>query len=175
MNLVQFKKNLEQELEVKILNTGSTPLLDRLQIHLDNLDQKYNLATMLNPKNLENELYLSMLYQIVSPARKKNIFRIFYEGEEIQGTTDRAKIQNLVIKIGINNIKKLETYNRFLYKKDIGEAIGNAYKIIGKNHSFDTSFGGVGASSVGRYFVKEIKDILKLNVEFIYEETFSYS
>jgi hypothetical protein len=175
MDLVKFKQNLERELEIKILNKGKTPLLDRLQIHLNNLKQKYNLATMLNPKNLEEELYLSMLYQIIYPARKNNVFNISYEGEKIHGNTDRAKIQNLIIKIGVDDIKKLPTYSRFLYKKDIAEVVGNAYKVVGENHSFDTSFGGVGASSSGRYFVKELKDILKLNVEFTYEEEFSYN
>jgi hypothetical protein len=46
---------------------------------------------------------------------------------------------------------------------------------VGENHSFDTSFGGVGASSVGRYFIKEVGDTLKLDIKFKYEETFSYN
>jgi hypothetical protein len=116
-----------------------------------------------------------MLYQIVYPARKKNSLKVLFEGEEIKGTTDRAKIQNLVIKLGVDKINKLKTYSRFLYKKDIGEVVGNAYKVIDEKYSFDTSFGGVGASSSGKYFVKEVKDILKLDIKFIYEETFSYN
>ena len=175
MDLIKFKKDIEKELELKILDKGETPILNRLQTHLDHLTQEYNLSTMLNPKNIEHELYLSMVYQIIYPARKKNIFKIFYDNVEIKGATDRAKIQNLVTKIGVNNIQKLKTYKRFLYKKDIGEVVGNAYKVVGNNHSFDTSFGGVGASSSGRYFVKEIQEVLKLNVEFKYEETFSYN
>ncbi len=175
MNLVKFKKDIEKELEISILKNGETPILDRLQTHLDNLKQEYNLATMLNPQNIQHELYLSMLYQIVYPARKKNIFKIVYDGEVINGKTDRSKIQNLIIKIGSDKIKKLPTYSRFLYKKDIGEVVGNAYKVIDNNYSFDTSFGGVGASSSGRYFVKELKETLKLKVEFTYEETFSYN
>ena len=175
MDLNTFLKDIEKELELNILKKGETPILDRLQIHLDNLDGDFNLATMLNPKNLKVELYLSMLYQIVYPAKKRTTFNIIYEGQEIEGKTAREKIQNLNIKVGANNIKKLKTYSRFLYKKDIGEVVGNAYKIIDENHSFDTSFGGVGASSVGKYFIKELKSTLKLNIEIRYEKTFSYN
>ena len=175
MDLKKFIKDIEKELGLRILNKNETPILDRLEIHLEQLDKEYNLATMLNPQNLKSELYLSMLYQIIHPAKKKNIFNIIYEGQGIEGKNDREKIQNLASKIGADNIKKLKNYSKFLYKKDIGEVVGNAYKVIDENHSFDTSFGGVGASSVGRYFVKELKSTLKLNIEFTYEKTFSYN
>lgn len=175
MDLIQFKKDIEKELELSILGNGETPILDRLQIHLDNLNQEYNLSTMLNPQNIQHELYLSMIYQIVYPAKKRNIFKIFYNGREIEGNTDRAKIQNLVIEVGVENIKKLKSNKRFLYKKNIDEVVGNAYKVVDENHSFDTSFGGVGASTMGRYFINEIKDTLNLNIEIKYEETFSYN
>lgn len=175
MDLIQFKKDIEKELELSILGNGETPILDRLQIHLDNLSQEYNLSTMLNPQNIQHELYLSMIYQIVYPAKKRNIFKIFYNGKEIEGNTDRAKIQNLVIEVGVENIKKLKSNKRFLYKKNIDEVVGNAYKVVDENHSFDTSFGGVGASTMGRYFINEIKDTLNLDIEIKYEETFSYN
>ena len=176
MKYQKFLNEIERELELRMLEKGETPILDRLQIHIDNLDNKdYGLDTLLNPNNIKHELYVSMLYQIVYPAKSKNIFTITYEGQEIEGKNDREKIQNLAIKIGADDIKKLKTYSKFLYKKNIGEVVGNAYKIIDKNHSFDTSFGGVGASSVGRYFVKELKNTLKLNIEFTYEKTFSYN
>ena len=176
MNLDKFLKDVERELELRMLKKGETPILDRLQIHIDNLDNKdYGLDTLLNPNNIKHELYVSMLYQIVYPSKKKTTFNIIYEGQEIEGKTHREKIQNLSIKVGANNIKKLKTYSRFLYKKDIGEVVGNAYKIIDENHSFDTAFGGVGASSVLKSFIKELKSTLKLNIEIRYEETFSYN
>jgi hypothetical protein len=175
MDLIKFKNDINEELRLKKSKKDETPILDRLQIHLNNLTQDYNLATMLNPKNMNSELYLSMLYQIVYPAKSKNKFLLKYNGNIIKGKTDRDKIQNLVNIIGIDNIQKLQTYSKFLYKKDIGDVIGNGYKTIGNNHSFDTTFGGVGASSKIKGFIKEIQDILKLNIEIIYEKSFSYS
>ena len=44
MNLKKFLKDIEKELELDILKEGETPILNRLQIHLDNLDEDYNLA-----------------------------------------------------------------------------------------------------------------------------------
>ena len=70
MDLKKFIKDIEKELELRMLNKSNTPILDRLEIHLEQLDKEYNLATMLNPQNLKSELYLSMLYQIVYPAQK---------------------------------------------------------------------------------------------------------
>ena len=67
MDLNKFLKDIERELELDILKKGETPILDRLQTHLDNLDGDFNLATMLNPKNLKVELYLSLLYRIINP------------------------------------------------------------------------------------------------------------
>ena len=176
MNLDKFLKDVERELELRMLKKGETPILNRLQIHIDNLNNKdYGLDTLLNPNNIKHELYVSMLYQIVYPAKKRNIFKIFYNGKEIEGNTDRAKIQNLVIEVGVENIKKLKSNKRFIYKKNIDEVVGNAYKVVDENHSFDTSFGGVGASAMGRYFINEIKDTLNLDIEIKYEETFSYN
>jgi hypothetical protein len=175
MNLKEFEQNIEKELELRMLNKNNTPILDRLEIHLEQLDKEYNLATMLNPQNLKSKLYLSMLYQIIYPAKIKNKFYIKYQGKQIEGETDREKVQNLVISIGTKNIQKLKSYNKFLYKKNIGEVVGNAYKVVDNNHSFDTSFGGVGSSSKIKGFIKEIKDILNLDVEIIYEKTFSYN
>lgn len=177
MNLERFKKDIELELETKILNANTpTPILDRLQTHLDTLENKFDLySQMLNPKNLENEMYLSMLYQIIYPAKKRVEFKIYLDDEEIIGKTGREKIMKLVKIIGSEKIKKLKRYNKFLNKKEIGEAVGNAYKIIDEKYSFDTSFGGVGASSMGKYFINELKQQLNLNVKYTINETFSYN
>ena len=173
MDLQQFYKDIERELELSILGKGQTPILDRLEIHLDALDTDYNLATMLSPKNLNVELYLSMVYQIVHPSRPKKHIKITFDNVEILGKNTREKIKNLVIKIGVDKIQSLPTYHRFLYKKDIGDVVGNAYKAVDENHCFDTSFGGVGATSIFTYFATEVKKTHKLDIE--YEETFSYN
>lgn len=83
MDLIQFKKDIEKELELSILGNEETPILDRLQIHLDNLNQEYNLSTMLNPQNIQHELYLSMIYQIVYPSKKIQKVKITVDGIEI--------------------------------------------------------------------------------------------
>tara|TARA_B110000908_G_C9946635_1_gene310658 strand:+ start:45 stop:566 length:522 start_codon:yes stop_codon:yes gene_type:complete len=173
MDLQQFYKDIERELELSILGKGQTPILDRLRIHLGTLNTDYNLATMLNPKNLNVELYLSMVYQIVNPSRPKKHIKITFDNVEILGKNTREKIKNLVIKIGVDKIQSLPTYHRFLYKKDIGDVVGNAYKIVDENHFFDTSFGGVGATSLFTYFATEVKKTHKLDIG--YEETFSYN
>jgi hypothetical protein len=114
-----------------------------------------------------------MVYQIVHPSRPKKHIKITFDNVEILGKNTREKIKNLVIKIGVDKIQSLPTYHRFLYKKDIGDVVGNAYKIVDENHFFDTSFGGVGATSLFTYFATEVKKTHKLDIE--YEETFSYN
>lgn len=81
MNLKKFREDIEKELELRILNKNNTPILERLEIHLEQIDKKYNLATMLNPQNIKSELYLSMLYQIVHPAKKIQKFSIEVDGK----------------------------------------------------------------------------------------------
>jgi len=84
MDLEKFLKDIEKELELRILGKGKTPILDRLQIHLDNLEEDYNLSTMLNPKNLKVELYVSMLYSIVYPAKKIQKFSVEVDGRKLK-------------------------------------------------------------------------------------------
>jgi len=173
-SLEQFKKDIDCELTLSILEKGKTPILDRLQMHLDNLDEDYNLSTMLNIKNLDVELYLSMLYQIVYPSKKKIQLSITLDGILIKGKSDRDKIQNLVKKVGVENVKKLKTYSRFVFKNDMGNVIGNAYKIIDDTYSFDTSFGGVGATAIIEYFIKELVTELNLDVDLKIQTEYQY-
>ena len=174
--LLEFKEEIREEYSRYYTKGIKGPILNRLQIHLDSIGNKdYKLSNYIDNGKMDHELYVGMIYDLFHLAKKKSIFNIIYEGQAIEGKNDREKIQNLTIKIGADNIKKLKSHSRFLYKKDIGEVVGNAYKVIDENHSFDTSFGGVGTSPAGKYFVKELKSTLKLNIEFTYEETFSYS
>ena len=171
MNLVQFKKDIEKELELRILNNDETPILDRLQIHLDQLKKDYNLSTMLNPKNIQHELYLSMLYQIVYPTKlSKEKMILKFKGDEICGSSDRDKIKNLIIKVGVSGILKLKEYKGHLHKLESLHKLKNGkiesqYKMVGDGYYFDVSFGGKGHVSKIKGFVKEINDILKLNIK----------
>ena len=174
-SLEQFKNNIEKELENQIKGINSTPILNRFRVHLDSLDGDFNLANMLFEKNIKSELYLSMLYQIIYPAKKKTELSIILDGILIKGESCRDKIQNLVKEVGVGNVKKLKKYSRFIYKNDIGDVIGNAYKTIDDKHSFDTSFGGVGATIKMGSFIKELVTELNLKVELRNEETFSYN
>ena len=56
MKYQKFLSEIERELELRMLGKGETPILDRLQIHIDNLDNKdYGLDTLLNPNNIKHE------------------------------------------------------------------------------------------------------------------------
>jgi len=170
-----FKDSIEKELENQIKGINSTPILDRLQIHFNSLEEDTQINDLLTEQNMGSNNFLSMLYQIVSPAKKKIQLSITLDGILIKGKSGRDKIQNLVKKVGVENVKKLKTYSRFVYKNDMGDVIGNAYKIINDTYSFDTSFGGVGATASIEYFIKELVTELNLKVEFKNEETFSYN
>lgn len=174
MDLEKFREELKQEM-LAGMRGDKTPILDRFQAHLDNVGgNKYKMDHLLNLDLLASDLWVSMLHQIIYPAKKKNILRIYLNGKEIEGKTIRNKIQNLVIKVGVDVVKQLKIHSKFLYKKDIGEVVGNAYKVVDENHSFDTSFGGVGASSVGVYFIKELQSI-GIDIKLENYETYSYS
>lgn len=175
MNLVKFKEDILKELRIRKLGKGDTPILDRLQNHLNNLEGECSVDSMLQKTNMDVEFYASMVYQIVYPAKKKLLLNIFLDNNKIIGKTSRQKIQNLVIKIGSNKISKLKNNGRFVYKKDILKTKGNAYKAVNDSYAFDTSFGGVGTTSSVQSFIQEIKNQLKLNIEFKYEETYSYN
>ncbi len=158
MDLNTFLKDIERELELNILKKGETPILDRLQIHLDSLDGDFNLATMLNPKNLKVELYLSMLYQIIYPAKPTYKRLIKFKGEEIVGKSSREKLYKVIKILGVENIKKLPLGSKFLFKTNIEDIV--RFKPIGKGYVFDITFKGVGASQGGESFIKEVNKIL---------------
>lgn len=157
MDLQKFLKDIEKELELSILNEGETPILDRLQIHLDNLNEDYNLATMLNPKNLKVELYLSMLYQIVYPAKPNYLRTIMLNGKPIKGKNSRIKMLKVVKYLGVEKIKNLPYNNKNLYKSSIEDPI--RFKPLNGSYVFDITFKGVGASQGGENFIKEVNKI----------------
>lgn len=116
MNLKKFLKDIEKELELDILKEGETPILNRLQIHLDNLDEDYNLATMLNPKNLKVELYLSMLYQIVYPAKKIQKFSIEIDGKILKEEKNPKQTgERLLKELDINILKNHPKWGKYVF------------------------------------------------------------
>tara|TARA_R110000803_G_scaffold38685_1_gene83629 strand:+ start:201 stop:755 length:555 start_codon:yes stop_codon:yes gene_type:complete len=117
VSLEQFKKDIESELTLSILEKGKTPILDRLQIHLDNLGEDYNLSTMLNPKNLDVELYLSMLYQIVYPAKKIQKFSIEVDGQLLKEEKNPKQTGVALLReLGIGILKQHPKYGKYVFK-----------------------------------------------------------
>ena len=177
MNLVQFKKDIEKELELRILGNGGTPILDRLQIHLDHLSQEYNLATMLNPKNIQHELYLSMIYQIVYPAKSKNTLYLEYNGNVIQGKDNTQCLIKLINLVGVNQILKtsykefiLDEIPKFLNKN----ILPSSYKPLENGQYFDRSFGGKGINNHIKTFVKDLNKQLGLNIKCEFKTKIEY-
>ena len=116
-SLEQFKKDIDCELTLSILEKGKTPILDRLQIHLDNLDEDYNLSTMLNPKNLDVELYLSMLYQIVYPAKKIQKFSIEVDGKLINESPNPKQTGvSLLKELGVDILNLHPKFKKYVFK-----------------------------------------------------------
>lgn len=116
MDLKKFLKDIEKELELDILKEGETPILNRLQIHIDNLDENYNLATVLNPKNLKVELYLSMLYQIVYPARKIQKFSIEVDGKILKEEKNPKQTGvSLLRELDIDILKNHPKWGKYIF------------------------------------------------------------
>ena len=156
--LEQFKEDIRKELILDHLGKGETPILNRLRIHLDNLDEDYSLETMLHPNGIKYELYLSMLYQIVYPSKPTYKRLIKFEGEEIVGKSSQEKLYKVIKILGIENIQKLPLGSKFLFQTNIEDIV--RFKPIGKGYVFDITFKGVGASQGGESFIKEVNKIL---------------
>jgi hypothetical protein len=171
--LKTFKEEILQDGKNRELGKP-TPILDRLQIHLNTLSNPLKVNDIISEKNLENEVLLSLLHQVVYPAKKKNILRIVLDGKEIEGKKSREKIQNLIKNIGVKKISTLPKFGKFLFKTNDKKDMHNAYKIIDKDHSFDTHFGDIRIGSIAPSFEEELKKHLKLNIKFQYKEIYNY-
>lgn len=177
MDLKKFIKDIEKELELRMLNKNNTPILDRLEIHLEQLDKEYNLATMLNPQNLKSELYLSMLYQIVYPAKSKNTLCLEYNANVIQGKNNTQCLIELINLVGVDQILKTS------YKEFIKDEIPNfltknilpsSYKPLKNGQYFDRSFGGKGINNHIKTFVKDLNEQLGLNIKCEFKTKIEY-
>ena len=74
--LKTFKEEILQDGKNRELGKP-TPILDRLQIHLNTLSNPLKVNDIISEKNLENEVLFSLLHQVVYPAKKKNILTFF--------------------------------------------------------------------------------------------------
>ncbi len=117
MKYQKFLSEIERELELRMLEKGETPILDRLQIHIDNLDNKdYGLDTLLNPNNIKHELYVSMLYQIVYPAKKIQKFSIEVDGKMLKEEKNPKQTGVALLKeLDINILKNHPKYGNYIF------------------------------------------------------------
>jgi len=172
MNLERFKKDIELELEIKILNTDTpTPILDRLQSHLDTLENKFDLySQMLNPKNLDSEMYLSMLYRIIYPVKYKKTFYIRYNNKHIKGKDNTQILVNLLNSLNPLYLKNSKYIYNSLPKKFPKNVLPSSYKLLSNGKYFDRSFGGKGINNYILHFIKNLNEKFNLNIEFHYKE-----
>jgi len=71
MTVREFKDRLTEELRTKYKkDSRPTPILDRLDLHLKDFEG-YDSASIMNEKNIQSDVYLSMLLQICYPSRIK--------------------------------------------------------------------------------------------------------
>lgn len=157
--LLEFKEATRKEYALYYIKGIKGPILERLQIHLNSLDNKdYEFSNLFVPKNMESELYLSILYQIVYPSKPTYKRLIKFEGEEIVGKSSSEKLFKVINILGVENIKKLPTGSKYLFQTDIKDTV--RFKPIGEGYMFDITFKGVGASQGGEFFIKEVNKIL---------------
>lgn len=71
MDLDKFKTKIKLELENRVSGRGKTPILDKFELHLEELEGDYTLDTLLNEDNMKHELWVSMLYRLAWGVRKQ--------------------------------------------------------------------------------------------------------
>lgn len=174
--LKQFKKSIEKELinqlEEKV---NSTPILDRLQIHFDSLEENTEVGWILTEKNMKSNNFLSLLYQVVYPVSVKRIPSLFLNNKEIVGSSTREKLQKLIINIGSEKISTLPNYSKFLFKTESINHQQNIYKQIDNDYSFDVSMGDINITDGLDSLSNEIKEHLNLNVEYKVQTIYKYN
>lgn len=168
MDLVKFKEELRKEAVIRHLDKGGdTPMLDRLQIHLDQLEG-YSIEKMLSPKNLKSDLYLSMLYQIIYPAKTKKTLYLEYQNIPILGKNNTECLIKLINLINPKLISQT-SYKEFLVDeipKFLSKNIlPSSYKRLKNGQFFDRSFGGKGINNHIKFFIRDINKELGLNIK----------
>lgn len=177
MKYQKFLNEIKRELGLRMLKKGETSILDRLQIHIDNLDNKdYGLDTLLNPNNIKHELYVSMLYQIVYPAKESRKKRVFIDDVEIPSPgKDRNYIINIINILEVEEYKKwkkLENPEHFKSQQEYNGLKGDDLNKVKKTKFgdyFDTSFNGHNPTPSFPSFVKRLNN--SSNRSIIYKNT----
>jgi len=117
MNLEKFKEELKQEMIADEFKTGETPIMDRLQIHLNNVEgEKYEMGHLLNPDCLNSDLWLSMLYQIAYPAKKVQKFTIELDGEMLEEGKNPKQTGMILLKaLGVDVLKNHPKFGKYVF------------------------------------------------------------
>tara|TARA_B110000211_G_scaffold154065_1_gene174876 strand:- start:176 stop:724 length:549 start_codon:yes stop_codon:yes gene_type:complete len=178
--LEQFKKSIEKELINRLKEkVNSTPILDRLQIHFDSLEENTEVGYLLTEQNMKSNNFLSLLYQVVYPVSVKRIPSLFLNNKEIVGSNTREKLQNLIVNIGSKKVSTLPNYSKFLFKtksinhqKNISRSY---YKQIDNDYSFDVSMGDINITNELDSLSNEIKEHLNLNIEYKVQTIYKYN
>jgi hypothetical protein len=180
--LEQFKESIEKELINRLKEkVNSTPILDRLQIHFDSLEENTEVGYLLTEQNMKSNNFLSLLYQVVYPVSAKRIPSLFLNNKEIVGSNTREKLQKLIINIGSEKISTLPNYSKFLFKTESivsstwAKREQNMYKQIDNDYSFDVSMGDINITNELDSLSNEIKEHLNLNIEYKVQTIYKYN
>jgi|TARA_B110001454_G_scaffold137452_1_gene127773 hypothetical protein len=133
MNLVKFKEDILKELRIRELGKGDTPILDRLQIHLNNLEGECSVDSMLQKTNMDVEFYASMVYQIVYPAKKIQKFSIEVDGKLLKEEKNPKQTGVALLReLGVNILKSHPKYGKFIFesKEDFMKKYSNNVTLL---------------------------------------------
>ena len=169
-----FKDSIKKELQNQIKGINSTPILDRLQIHFDSLEEGDKINDLLTEQNMGSNKFLSLIYQVVSPVNVKRTTSLSLDKKEISGNTVRSKLQNLIISIGYKKINMLPNYSKYLHKTQSINSNLSIYKEIDENWSFDVSMGDINITNHFSLFSKELKEKLNLDVDLKIQTEYQY-
>lgn len=178
MNLEKFKEELKQEMIADEFKTGETPIMDRLQMHLNNVEgEKYEMGHLLNPGCLNSDLWLSMLYQIAYPAKVRKAFCFKYENIVIEEKDNTKCLITLINNIGVDKVKTTQ-HSRFIFSQIPSyfpkNVLPSSYKKLSNGEYFDRSFGGKGINNHIKYFIDSLNEELGLDIEFTFKDKVEY-
>lgn len=178
MNLEKFKEELRQEMIADEFGTGRTPIMNRLQSHLDNVEgNKYEVGHLLHPDRISNDLWLSMLYQIIYPAKVRKAFCFEYKGKVIEEKDNTKCLITLINSIGVDKIKTTSN-SQFIFSQIPTSfpknVLPSSYKKLDNGEYFDRSFGGKGINNHIKYFINSLNEELGLNVKFSFKDKIEY-
>ena len=131
--LLEFKEAVREEFARYHVKGIKGPLLDRLQIHLDTLDTDYDFYNLFVAKNMESELYLSMLYQIIYPAKKIQKFSIEVDGKILKEEKNPKQTGVALLKeLDINILKTHPKFGKYVFntKEEFYEKYSNNVTLL---------------------------------------------